>query len=141
MKKIGKVVLFFSLLGLADAGYLAYQHYTHIIPPCKIGSLFDCGTVLTSSYAYILNVPVSVWGILHYSILFFTSVLSFLHKNKIWFYFFSFFSLVGFLFSVYFVYIQIIILKTFCFYCMLSAINSFIIFILLLFIWVKKARL
>lgn len=134
------ILLFLSLVGLADAGYLTYEHYAKIIPPCAIGSLFDCGTVIKSSYGYIFNIPVSVWGVAHYSVLFLTSAFFLMYKKAYWIWFFSFFSFIGFLFSIYFVYIQVIILKALCFYCMISAINSFIIFILTLCIWIKKTR-
>lgn len=141
MRKIFIILLFFSLIGLTDASYLTYEHYAKIIPPCTIGSIFDCGTVINSSYAYIFNIPVSVWGVVHYSILSLLSIAFFIYKIKQLIRIFSMFSTLGLLFSIYFVYIQVIILKTLCFYCMLSAINSFIIFFLIVFIWIKKVPL
>jgi len=140
MKKMYFILLFLSLVGLADAGYLTYEYYAKIIPPCTIGSLFDCGTVIKSSYGYIFNIPVSLWGVVYYSILSFTDFVFLMHKKRQWIHIFSIVSVLGFLFSVYFVYVQIFILKALCFYCMLSAINSFIIFILIIYIWIKKAR-
>ncbi len=141
MRKLFCVLLSFSLVGLIDSVYLTYEHYAKIIPPCTIGSLFDCGTVINSSYAYIFDIPVSVWGVVHYSILFLTIILFLIYKTNQWVRVFSFFSTLGFLFSTYFVYVQIIILKALCFYCILSAINSFIIFIFIVYIWMKKAHL
>lgn len=53
------------LIGLADAGFITYESLTGTIPACGAG--FDCGTVLTSKWASIGPVPVSLLGVLFYA--------------------------------------------------------------------------
>lgn len=140
VKKIYYVLVFFSLIGLADAGYLAYEHYAKITPPCSIGSLFDCGTVIRSQYAVFLGLPLAIWGVFHYTILFSSSLFYLIYKKQFWMYIFSFFAIVGFLGSLYFVYLQAVVLKAFCFYCLISAANSALIFVLVLIRFFRRSR-
>jgi len=54
------------LLGLADASYLLYLHFTTQVPafcPTKASGLVDCGAVLTSTYSHPFGVPVVIPGV------------------------------------------------------------------------------
>ena len=123
-----------SLFGIIDAGYLTYEHFSQVIPPCTINRFFpiisDCGKVLRSSYSVIFGVPLAVFGVIQYSLLFIVLILLLKYKNKIITYWIIFQSMIGAIFSLYFVYIQLAILNSICLYCMLSAIISFTIFFL-----------
>src|SRR5438105_6778744 len=73
----------FSLLGIIDASYLSYEHYSQIILPCSTNILFlDCAKVLQSSYAELFHVPLSVYGIIFYSSVLIISLLTVFLKNK-----------------------------------------------------------
>ena len=54
------LLIVLSLLGIIDAGYLTYEHYQQIIPPCTVNRYFpiasDCGKVLTSAYSVIFGI-------------------------------------------------------------------------------------
>ena len=141
-KYIVGLSLIFALLGLADASYLTYEHFSGNIPPCSYSQfpLVDCGTVLKSSYAVILGVPVALLGFIHYALLIsfilftaFTSLriprmLAVLQSN------------LGFLFSLFFVFIQLFILHSICIYCMASALISTILFFLVVFGWPQARK-
>src|SRR5688572_25881489 len=60
------VMLAAALIGFADSAYLTAQHFQGVIPPC---TLEGCEQVLTSSYASIGPVPVSLLGSLYYGLL------------------------------------------------------------------------
>ncbi len=58
LSKKSIVTLFLiTAVGFVDAMYLTVEHYVNAIPPCSIGS---CETVLTSQYASVLGLPVSL---------------------------------------------------------------------------------
>lgn len=160
MKNLYRLILILALIGLADSGYLTYEHYTRVIPPCSVGVFFsECGKVLTSPYSTFLGQPLSLWGIFHYSIL---AAASFgflltgkprthdltvgarsdeqdivVRGKKIWRTILTIFAILGLLTSIYFVYLQVAVLKAFCFYCLISAADSLIIFAIVLFIRCK----
>lgn len=50
--------------GLLIAGYLTLLHYDANVPlVCSGGAFVNCEQVLTSASAYLLGVPVAVWGL------------------------------------------------------------------------------
>ncbi|MFA6432758.1 MAG: vitamin K epoxide reductase family protein [Candidatus Paceibacterota bacterium] len=145
----GLVVLFLvvALIGFADAGFLAVEHYRGVIPPCELVS--GCEEVLTSSYSFILGVPVSLLGTLYYLAVS-ICVLIFLESKHVteevkahhtailkW-------SLVatlaGLLMSAWFVYVQAFIIGSYCLYCLGSALTSTLLFIIAAIIFHKDAR-
>jgi dihydroorotate dehydrogenase subfamily 2 len=133
MKKFLLLILL-SLLGIADAAYLTYEHYQQVIPPCTVNRLLpiasDCGKVLRSSYSVMFGIPLALFGIIQYSLLLIALVLLIIYRKKIFTYWLILQSLIGTIFSMYFIYIQLGILKSICIYCTWSAIISFVIFFL-----------
>lgn len=65
-----------AIIGLADASYITYEEYSGVIPVCGQG--FDCGKVLSSSWAHIGPVPISVFGMLFYTTMIVLGVLHYL---------------------------------------------------------------
>jgi uncharacterized membrane protein len=114
-----------ALIGVIDAAYLTYKHYTHEPVPCSVTG--GCEAVLTSSYAEIAGIPLAVFGLLAYLSAFSLSLLTSLGKTKLW----NLFGLQVFTmvcFSSWLVYLQIYIIKEICQYCMLSAGVCFTLF-------------
>lgn len=137
------VFLILSVLGILDSGYLTYEHYLKVIPPCTVNRLFpflsDCGKVLQSQYALILNTPVALIGLIYYSILFFVILFGIIFHNKILRIWILIQSTGGMIASLYFMYLQIFVIGSICIYCTTSAIISFIFFILT-FLWLSNER-
>ncbi|MDO9027754.1 MAG: vitamin K epoxide reductase family protein, partial [Candidatus Roizmanbacteria bacterium] len=127
-------LILFSLLGIIDAGYLTYKHYSNVLPPCTVNSflpiLSDCGKVLRSSYSVMFGIPLAVAGVFQYSLLLIAIIVLIIFRKKIFAYWIILQSMIGAIFSLYFMYIQLVILKSICIYCTLSALISFIIFFL-----------
>lgn len=131
-----------SLLGIIDAGYLTYEHYQQVIPPCTVNRFFtiisDCGKVLNSSYSIMFGVPLAVAGVFQYSLLLIAIITLMIFRKKVFAHWIIFQSMIGAIFSLYFMYIQLVILKSICIYCTLSALISFIIFFLSYKIFYKE---
>ncbi len=137
------LLLVLALGGLADAAYLTHEHYLNIIPPCHINRFFtilsDCGLVLHSKYAVLFGVPLALLGAIHYFILSSAIMAALFTKKRIFKIWILIQSAGGALFSIYLMYLQFFVIKSICVYCTLSALVSFIIFILSLF-WLERAR-
>src|SRR3990167_1278931 len=143
MKSITLLLLvLLSILGIADAGYLTYEHYQQVIPPCTVNRFFpiasNCGKVLNSSYSVMFGVPLAVAGVFQYSFLLIAIIALIIFRKKVFAYWIIFQSMTGAIFSLYFMYIQLVILKSICIYCTLSALISFIIFFLSYKIFYKE---
>ncbi len=128
----------FALLGILDSGYLTYEKMMGIIPPCS--PAFDCETVLQSSWASIGPIPVSVLGMLYYSVLLILGSLLVLDVKKVHFRgrgvsLFQILRLVttlGFLSSMGFVYLMAVVIQAWCPYCLISAAISTVAFSIVL---------
>jgi dihydroorotate dehydrogenase len=143
MSKYGLGLLgLLSLVGLVDASYLTYEHYTQSIPPCSANVLFaDCGKVLASSYATIGSISVALIGLVYYFILFVLFLLTLRSADKKPFFLILIQSFFGLLASLYFVYLQIWVIGALCFYCLVSATASILIFVLAWSIWSYERKL
>lgn len=127
------IFILVSVVGLADASYLTYQHYAKIIPPCPAYlPFFDCGAVLTSQYATIGSVPIALVGTIHYALLTLLAILALYFQKKTLLKLIFILTAVALLFSAYLVYLQLFVLEAICFYCTLSALVSLILFIVAL---------
>ena len=60
--------LLICILGLADASYLTYAHYTTAANlACSTKGLFNCAAVTTSRYSHIFGLPVAVLGLAYFA--------------------------------------------------------------------------
>lgn len=138
LKKYLLIIL--SLIGLIDAIYLTYEHYSNFIPPCGTSIFVDCGKVLQSSYSVVLGLPLALLGLFHYAMMIVLIVLVFAFKNKIARYLFVFEAAFGFIASLYLVFLQLIVIRSICLYCMASAITSTALFILMHFVFARERK-
>lgn len=127
----------FSLIGIADAGYITYEEITGREVQC--GSGFDCGTVLDSPYAHIGPVPLSALGLVFYSSFFTLGILNFLDfdlhkismlKGKLeWPRLFLILGGAGFIFSLYLIFLMAVVIDAWCKFCLISAGTTTLLFI------------
>lgn len=116
-----------ALLGLIDAAYLTYHHYTAEVVPC--GLEFDCETVLNSKYAEIAGIPLAAFGAAAYLAVMLLALLSVFRNRVTW-------NLYGIqvtmmaLVSCYLIYVQHSYIHAWCQYCLISAATSFTLFLL-----------
>jgi dihydroorotate dehydrogenase len=144
------LIIVFSLIGIADSGYITYERFSGQIPPCGQG--FDCDSVLNSKWANFGPIPVSLLGMLFYSTVFVVGIAHYLQldlasavtryiptkRKKAG----SIFRLItplellllissaGFLFSIYLISIMAFVLQAWCVYCVISAFTSTGIFLM-----------
>ncbi len=125
-------MLVLAFLAFLDAGYLTIEHYSNLVPPCTIGG---CEKVLTSSYATVLGLPTSLWG-MFYALMIFFFVL--LYRNaptgqrtgllvQI--------LGVGLLGSLFLVYLQAFVIHAFCQYCLTFESLMLLLFLASLKLW------
>ena len=70
------LLVVFAVIGMADSSYITYDKFMGIVPDCGPG--FDCGGVLTSKWANIGPVPLSLIGFFFYSTVFVFAILNYL---------------------------------------------------------------
>ncbi len=122
-------LIIFAIVGLIDASYLTYHHYTNSKLICNLSS---CDVVLSSSYSVIFGIPVALFGIVFYLVvlamsLYFLIRKTYNHLLLIW-------ASIGLISTFYLLIIQGFILHAWCQYCILSAITSFSIFLASVFL-------
>lgn len=132
-----------AIVGFADATYLSVEHFMGVIPPCSITG--GCEKVLTSSYAVVLGIPVSLVGSVYYLLIVIGSLI-FLeskhvaklekHNSEI-LRISLFLTIPGFLASLWFTGAQIFIIHSYCAYCLGSAIITTVLFVLTLVVFSK----
>ncbi|HLC44734.1 MAG: hypothetical protein A2722_00375 [Candidatus Doudnabacteria bacterium RIFCSPHIGHO2_01_FULL_50_11] len=128
-RKIFITAAIFSLIGILDAGYLTYERYFGTGLKCFAATA--CNVVTTSKYSEVAGVPISLFG-LGYYLLMFISILWMSDRNDYRLLFPArILSSMAFVSSLGLVYIQFFILKALCPYCLLSAATSTVIFVCL----------
>ena len=123
---ISYTLLIASFVGFLDATYLTILHYQNVIPPCTITN--GCETVLTSKFATIGALPVSLFGAGFYLTVLVLFLVFKETKDKLILWILVGFANAGFVVSLVLLGIQFGILRTACQYCLLSEISSAVIF-------------
>ena len=128
-------LLIVALIGFADATYLTFEHFQGVIPPCSITG--GCELVLTSSYAVVLGIPVSLLGMLYY-ILILIGIVGYLEgKHEKMLRASLILTVAGILASLWFVFLQVFVIHSYCAYCLGSAITSTILFVTAIIVFCK----
>jgi uncharacterized membrane protein len=126
-----------ALCGLADAIYLTIHHYSGEQVPC--GLTGGCEMVLSSSYATIGGIPLSIFGAAAYFVAFSLALLAAFGNRLAWKIFGVQVTLMA-IFSVWLIYLQAFVISNsqvpvaerFCQFCLLSALITFTLFIIAL---------
>ncbi len=123
MKRTGVLlILLFAFAGLADSAYLA-QHETSGTPLiCTIENLTGCNIVAQSPYSEVFGVPLAVYGILFYAIVFALAALELALFDRFLRRALQCLAVFGVLISLYSVALQIFIIQALCVYCLGSAL-------------------
>jgi len=135
MLKIYSIIFFlFSFFGFLDTMYLTVSHYKNSIPPCSIAH--GCEIVLTSQFATVSGIPISLFGVLFYILIIFFLFFYLQTKNKNFLFFLFVIITIGTIISTYLVVIQAVVLHAFCQYCMIS--DSITIFLFISFLLLRR---
>jgi uncharacterized membrane protein len=129
--------LFLSLLGIADAWYLAQHALTDTALNCVVGSgaLSGCNVVAQSPYSNFFGIPLGVYGIAFYSLIFIFALLAQYTRVPGVHRILAVLGVFGMLASLYFVGIQFFVINALCIYCLISFALATGIFFLTLTFW------
>jgi len=122
-----------SLIGVFIASYLLLHKFGVVgTLACGTG---DCGVVQASRWAIFLGVPVPAWGVIGYTMIFGTAILSiqprWIGDRRIGLFLFGM-ATIAFLFSAYLTAIEAFVLHAWCRWCVVSAVIATLIFLLTL---------
>jgi len=119
-----------NLLAIFDTIYLTYLHFKPSASEvCKISEYFDCDIVNKSIYSELFDVPVAIWGLLTYLLLFIIGRS--LKKGHAWTkkigaknLLLAMFIIVlgGTAFAGYLTYVEIALLRAICLFCLIQQI-------------------
>lgn len=107
------IISILSIVALAISFYLAILHYYGFSVPCSI--THGCETVLSSKYATEFGLPLAVWGVGYFFLLFLLSLLAnrYLWAAKT----LTVFLGLGSLSALVFLSLQFFVIKKICEYC------------------------
>jgi uncharacterized membrane protein len=104
-----------SLTGLALAAYLTTVYLKHVPPLC--GSSGGCVTVQHSQYAHVAGVPLPVFGLIGYALLFVTACLPGQRARTAG----MVFTVLAISASIVLTYIELNVIHAICYWCVASA--------------------
>ena len=129
MAQIRRVVpvalVILALAGFLISFYLSLTHYRDLIPPCYVTS--GCESVVTSRYATILGVPLSLIGALFFAVMFYLAIALITGPHKKVLRAYELLAFAGILVAVVLFLLQAIVLKAYCVYCLGTEVIALLI--------------
>ncbi|MES2668238.1 MAG: vitamin K epoxide reductase family protein [Patescibacteria group bacterium] len=120
-------LLALSFLGMADSWYLYQSAVTDTALSCDIGAGLDgCNIVAQSPYSYLLGLPLALYGIGFFALMFALTAALFVAPKRILYQALFLLTILGSIASVIFLAIQFALIKALCIYCILSAAFVFL---------------
>jgi uncharacterized membrane protein len=114
------LIIVLAFLGLADSWYLAESAIEGTELTCSVSGLDGCNTVAQSPYSKVFGLPLAVYGVGFYGLIFILGALLLASNKRILYQAVLVLGILGFLASVYFVYLQVAVIKATCIYCIAS---------------------
>jgi uncharacterized membrane protein len=118
------LLLVLTFLGIADAWYLASAALDGTALACNITgiqSLSGCNQVAQSSYSQFLGLPLALYGVGFYGVLFAIAAILLATPIRVLYRIAIGLSVIGFFLSLYFVFLQFFVIKALCIYCLGSS--------------------
>ena len=120
-------MLALTLVGIADAVYVAHGKYTGQVLWCPI--VEGCNAVVNSPYSQVFGVPLSYFGFIYYLYMFALAArLAFDPMSRGLRFRMVLYAAMGAVSSTYFIYLQLSFIREVCSYCLISAATSFLLF-------------
>ncbi|MFA6547933.1 MAG: vitamin K epoxide reductase family protein [Candidatus Magasanikbacteria bacterium] len=125
-KSLKIAIIIIGLIGLTDASYLTYTHFSNNKINCftETQKVNSCQVVADSAYSTILGVPISLIGMCFYLVVIAIGAISFQKDFTFLLNLLLPFSIIAVLFSMRLIYLQVYIIGYICYYCLLSAALS-----------------
>ncbi len=133
-------LLVLTFLGLADAWYLTQTALDGTPLTCNFGAALDgCNVVAQSIYSSLFGMPLALYGVGFYGVLFVLTALLFVQPLRRVYLSLNLLAIAGVLASIVFMLIQFFLIKALCVYCIASAIISVLVWIVTRTLWKKFA--
>ena len=126
-KNIKIAYIIIAIIGMALSAYLWWYQVTDQFIPCT-GS--GCDDVLKSPYGKLFGVPMSVFGVFYYAVIFLLAFQKLFIKDKILNWLMLATILWGILFSVYLRYLEFFVIGNICIWCWGSVVLILILTLL-----------
>ena len=128
-------LLILSFLGIADSWYLASKALFGGELACSIKGLDGCNQVAQSVYSHLFGIPLGIYGVIFYSLLFILAALITIVPIRLAHDALAGLGIIGLIASIFFVGIQVFLIKALCIYCLGSAVISLLACILAILLW------
>ena len=130
-----------ALMGIALAGigvsiYVAILHYAHVAPVCSNSGAINCIKVLTSPQSVFLGIPVPVYGLIFFVVMFVACIPQ-LWRTTIWWVPWArlVMSAVGIIFALRLIYEELFVIRSLCLWCTGAHVLSFAMFVIIVTGW------
>ena len=128
-RTLALLILLLAFFGMADAAYLATHAFSGEPLICDIGSLSGCTIVASSTYSVLFGVPLAVYGVVFYALVFVLAALELVFFNALLRRLLQGAAVVGAIAGIVFTFIQVYLINALCIYCLMSAVVSFLILV------------
>lgn len=123
------IILALAFIGLADAAYLAQSALSNTPLLCNLQGLSDCNIVAQSVYSHLFGIPLGVFGLMFYGVLFALAAVELVYTESLVRKGIQIVTTTGVLASVGFEFLQIFVIKALCVYCALSALLALLLWL------------
>jgi len=120
-------VLALTILGLADAWYLADTALTGSSLACSIEGLSGCNVVAQSPYSHFLGIPLGVYGVAFYGVFLLVAIAALRRPSRGFTRMLALLASIGAFASVVYLFIQLAVMTAICVYCLGSAVVAFLL--------------
>jgi len=135
------LLIVLSLFGVADSWYLYQSAVTDTALSCDIGAGLDgCNIVAQSPYSQFLGLPLALYGIGFFAVLFVFSMALMVFHSRSLYRAVHLLSLVGSVASLVFLFIQFALIQAICIYCIASAVLVFCMYLISRVLWKRFAQ-
>ncbi|MDB5237547.1 MAG: Vitamin epoxide reductase family protein [Parcubacteria group bacterium] len=136
------LLLVLTFLGLADAWYLTQAALDGTALSCSFNGLAvlsGCNQVAQSVYSHFMGLPLALYGVVFYGVLFIIAAVLFVLPIRILYRAAIALGVIGIVLSLYLVVLQIFVIKALCVYCLASMAIALLIFFVTLRLWKRFA--
>lgn len=128
------LLIFLALAGIIDSAVLHRLDAAGTVGKiCEATGFGECEAVLTSSYSKMLGLPLTVWGLVYYSTIFWLALGSRISREARST--LAALTGLGVVCSLWFTYLQAFVIRAWCPFCLVSALITLLAFVIALVEW------